>query len=122
MRRIHFPVPGKVCARYVTRSEKRTARAEEKLFQFLMYFYAGKESLAKKAFAQIKRRGLGTLEMLVIADEFDEWWKGEKRRRAGENSKKALESKAEKSRTRDDDAVATYIKNCIKGNTSLGFR
>jgi len=112
-----------------------------KLFDFLMYFYAGNESLAKKAFAQIKGRGLGTLEMITTADEFDEWWngqwkyvkkdgqwvakrqkKGEKHRRAGKNSEKAVRSKAEKRQTREDDGIATYIKNCIKSNTSLGFR
>jgi hypothetical protein len=140
MKRIHYPVSGKVCFDYITRSEKRKARADKKLFEFLMYFYARNESLAKKAMARIKGRGLGTLETITIADEFDEWWKGqwkyvnenglwvakrqkkgEKHRRAGKNSKKAVRSKAEKRHTRDDAAVAAYIKNCIKGNSSLGF-
>jgi hypothetical protein len=122
MRRTHYPVPGKVSARYITRSEKRTARADQKLFEFLLYFYAGKESPAKKAFALIKGRGLGTLEMFVIADQFEEWWESEKHRRAGKNSKKAVRAKAEKRNARDDEEIATYIRNCIKRNTSLGFR
>jgi len=121
MKRIHYPVPGKICARYITRSEKRKARAYRKLFEFLMYFYARNESLAKKAMAQIKGRGLGTLELISLADEFDQWWKGEKHRRSSKNSKKAVRSKAEKRRIREDEAEAEYIKNCIKANSSLGF-
>jgi hypothetical protein len=39
-------VPSKVCSRYVTRHWKeRRARGDEKLSEFLMYFYARNESL-----------------------------------------------------------------------------
>jgi hypothetical protein len=130
MKRIHYPVPGKVCARYITRSVKRKARADKKLSEFLLYHYKGDQGLAKKAMSIIKGPGLGTLEMIVVADEFDEWWngqwkvkkrrlvrlKGEKHRRAGKNSKKAVRAKAEKMSIREDAVIAEYIKNCIKGN------
>ena len=42
-----------------------------------MYFYARNESLAKKAFVRIKGCGLGTVETITIADEFDDWWQGQ---------------------------------------------
>ena len=73
--RSDHPVSGKLCVEYITRSVKRKSRKEKKLREFLSYFYAGNESLGKKAMATIKR-GLGTLDLLVRADEFDEWWQG----------------------------------------------
>jgi len=109
-----MPVPGKKCMPYIT-GEKRIARAYKKLFEFLVYRYARDESLAKKAFTQIKGRGLGELEMFIIADEYKEWWegqwkyvkedgqwvakrqkKGERHRRAGKNWKKANKVKEDK--------------------------
>jgi hypothetical protein len=145
-----MPVPGKVCLPYVTghrqlpgktgkktwlhkhsKKKFRPKRADKKLFEFLMYFYGGNESLAKKAMAQIKGRGLGELAMFIIADEFDEWWKGEwkyvneggqwvakrqkkgeRHRRAGKNWKKALpvinENREEKKRTEPDRFIKSF--------------
>src|SRR5262249_48777006 len=161
-KRIHFPVPGKLCARYVTRSEKRQARAYKKLWKFLLAYskplraqrkqyelvtgrkapkptLKEREAWAKKAFAQIKGRGLGTSEMIVISDLFDEWWqgkwkfkqrqlvrlKGEKHQRASKNSKKAVKAKEEKMRRREEaaleNAIAVFKEDCIKANRSLGF-
>jgi hypothetical protein len=95
-------VPGKVCSRQVTRSEKRKARAEKKLFKFLLAyakpsraerkqyeFVTGRkapkpltekerEAWAKKSLAQIKGRGLGELEMITLTGLFEEWWAKEK--------------------------------------------
>jgi hypothetical protein len=95
-------VSGKVCLRYLTRHwKKHPARCEEKLFEFLLactklsraereqfeFFTRLKvpklltekerEAWAKKTVAQIKSRGLGTVQLLMISDLFDEWWNGE---------------------------------------------
>jgi hypothetical protein len=110
-----MPVPGKKCARYITRSEKRNRDAEKKLRQFLCDFY-GDETLAKKAFAQIKGRGLGELEMFIITDSFEEWlpagWPEAKKKRARLNWKKALseinENRQEKKRTETDHFLKSF--------------
>ena len=94
-------VPGKVCSRQVTRTEKRRDRAEKKLFKFLLAYSKPsraerkqyelvtgrkapkpltekeREAWAKKKMAQIKGRGLPTLEMFMFCDLFEEWWEGQ---------------------------------------------
>jgi hypothetical protein len=100
--------------------------AKRKEYEFLTGRKAGKpltekecEAWAKKALAQIKGRGLGTLEMFIRADLFEEWWKGqakyvneggqwiekrqkgEKHRRAGRNWKKAQATIKEKARLQE---------------------
>jgi hypothetical protein len=71
-------VSGKRSLGYLTRPWKEhPARGKEKLRQFLRCYYGGDDAKAKKAFAQIKSRGLGSLELLIISDLFDEWWNGE---------------------------------------------
>jgi hypothetical protein len=138
-------VPGKVCARYVTRSEKRKARKDKKLFEFLMAytkpsraerkhyeFVTGRkapkpltekerEAWAKKAFAQIKGRGLGELEMFTICDLLEEWWAEEKKKRAKENWGKALETIEQKKDAALQGAIDSYAEKCRKDNASLGF-
>jgi hypothetical protein len=119
-----MPVPSKVCAPYITRSEKRKDRAEKKLFKFLLAYSKPsraerkqyelvtgrkapkpltekeREAWAKKAFAQIKGRGLGELEMFIITDLYEEWlpagWPEAKKKRERENLKKANEAKRQK--------------------------
>jgi hypothetical protein len=126
-----MPVPGKVCSRQVTRSEKRKARAEKKLFKFLLAyskpsraerkhyeFVTGRKApkpltmkerkaWAKKAFAQITGRGLGELEMIIFTGLFEEWWEREKN-----NQKKSAWAKAlpviEKNRK---EAPERYLKS-----------
>jgi hypothetical protein len=96
-------VPGKVGFPYVTGHREggnkkfRPKRAKKKFFEFLVAVYRGKvqmkgyhiepapageaEAYAKKALAQIeghrKGDGLGELETLCIADEYDEYWRGQ---------------------------------------------
>jgi hypothetical protein len=126
-----MPVPGKVCAEYITRSEKRNARKDKKLWEFLLYRYKRDKGLAKKAMSIIKGRGLGELEMFIIADEFDEWWNGKwkyvmedgewvvKRQKKGERHhrkkrpwKKALsvinENRKEAKRTETDRFIKSF--------------
>jgi hypothetical protein len=107
-------VPGKKCARYVTRSEKRKARAEKKLFKWLLAYSKPsraerkqyelvtgrkapkpltekqREAWAKKAFAQITGRGLGELEMITNTDQFEEWFAKEKNKQKNRAWGKAL--------------------------------
>jgi hypothetical protein len=104
-------VSGKICLRYLTRHWKKHPKlGKEKLRQFLHCYYRGDENPAKKAFAQITHRGMGSLELLMVADLLDEWWKGEwkfkKRelvrlkgewhRRRRKNLKKANKAKSQK--------------------------
>jgi hypothetical protein len=131
-------VPGKVCFPYVTGHRKggnkkfRPKRVKKNFFDFLLAVYRGKvqmkgyhiepapageaEAYAKKAMSLIKGRGrgLGEMEISCIADEYDEWWrgqfkidrekkrlvraKGEKHRRARKNWRKALATIEEKAR------------------------
>jgi hypothetical protein len=152
---VRMPVPGMACTPYITRSEKRTARKDKKLSEFLLAYSKPsraqrkhyelltgrkarkpltkkeREAWAKKAFAQIKGRGLGELEMFTICDLFEEWWegqwkyvmeggqwvakrqkKGERHRRAGKNWKKALpvinENREEKKRTEPDRFIKSF--------------
>jgi hypothetical protein len=92
---------GKVCFRYLTSHwKKHPSRGEEKLFEFLLAccklsraereqceFFSRlkipktlsakeREAWAKKTLAQVKSRGLGSLQLLMIFDLFDEWWNG----------------------------------------------
>ena len=109
-----------------TKKKFRPKRAEKKLYEFLLDVYRGKhstkgwiypappgeaEAYAKKTFSLITRGCIGTWDMCHLADEFEEWWKGqakyvkedgkwsekrekgEKHRRAGKNWKKALAAK-----------------------------
>jgi hypothetical protein len=116
-------VPGKVCSRYVTRHWKeRRIRADEKLFEFLFSFYAGNESLAKKAFVQIKGRGLGELEMFIICDLLEEWWAAEKPKRAKQNWGKALKTIARNKDAALASVIDSYIGKSRKDNEELGFR
>lgn len=66
MKRLHYPVSGKLCVEYITRSVKRKSRKEKKLREFLDYFYAGNESLAKKAMAKIKGSGHWTCWFVLM--------------------------------------------------------
>jgi hypothetical protein len=87
-----------------------------------------REAWAKKALAQIKGRGLGTSEMFMFADLFDEWWygqwkiakkekrlvrgKGEKHRRTRKGWRKALpvikKNREEKKRTETDRYIESF--------------
>lgn len=111
-----MPVPGKLCVPYITRSVKRKERAEKRLLEFLRAyskpsraerkeyeFLTGRkappplpekerEAWVREFFARIKGRGLGELEMFIICDLLEEWWAQEKKKRAGKNWKKALET------------------------------
>jgi hypothetical protein len=149
-------VPGKVGFPYVTGHRKggnkkfRSKRVEKNFKDFLLAVYRGEvqmkgyhiepapageaEGYAKKALAQIKRR-LGELEICCIADEYDEWWrgqfkidrekkrlvraKGEKHRRTrkpwakalsviDENRKKAKRNREEAKRTETDRYIKSF--------------
>jgi len=124
-------VAGKVCSRQVTRSEKRKARAEKKLFKFLLAyakpsraerkqyeFVTGRkapkpltekerEAWAKKSLAQIKGRGLGELEMITLTGLFEEWWakeKNDQKKRAGEKGRSVIEKNRK-------EATARFLKS-----------
>ena len=144
-------VPGKVCSRQVTRSEKRKDRAEKKLFRFLLAyskpsrakrkhyeFITGRkapkltekerEAWVKKAFAQITGRGLGELEMITITALLEEWWAKEKNDQQTQAWGKALETMAQKKdavlQAADaalQAAIADFIEKSRKDNEALGF-
>jgi len=66
------------------RAYAKSSPKQRKQYEFLTGRKAGKpltekerEAWAKKALAQITGRGLGELEMFIIADLFEEWWKGQ---------------------------------------------
>ena len=139
-------VPGKVCSRYVTRSEKRKARAEKKLFRFLLAyskpspeerrhyeFLTGRkapkpltekerEAWAKKKMAQIKGRGLPTLEMFMFCDLFEEWWPKEKNNQQNRAWRKFLETIAGKKDAALSAAIDDFMEKSRKDNEALGFR
>jgi hypothetical protein len=154
-------VSGKRCLEYLTRHwEKHPKRGKEKLRQFLLACFKlsraeseefefftrlkvpeprtekEREGWAKKTIAQIKCRGLDSLQLLMVSDVFDEWWngewkidkrrfvrlKGEIHRRAKQNSQKGVESKKQKASKRETEALSRYIEECKKANAPLGFR
>jgi hypothetical protein len=143
-------VPGKVCLRQVTRGEKRKDRAEEKLFKFLLAYSKPsraqskqyelvtgrkppkpltekeREAWAKKAFAQIKGRGLSELEMITITSLREEWFakefakeKNDQQKRAW---KKALETIEQNKDAALQAAIDSYQEKCRKDNESLSLR
>lgn len=105
----------------------KPSRAQRKQYEFLTGRKAPKplvkkerEAWAEEVFAQITAHGLGELEMFIIADLFEEWWKGqaeyikeggewiekrqkgEKHRSAGRNWKKARATIEQKAQLRKD--------------------
>ncbi|CEF49198.1 unnamed protein product [uncultured bacterium] len=115
-------VPGKVCLKQIVRYVKRADRREKKLKEFLVYFYGGDERAATKELAKIKREGLGTLQFVILYEEFHEWWEKEKKRRWGRNWQKAIESKKLKAGKREEQALSRYMEERKKANKELGFR
>jgi hypothetical protein len=145
-----------------TKGKFRPKRAEKKLWEFFLAVYRGKhqtkgyhidpappgkaEAYAKKAMSIIKGPGLGEWEMFWVADEFEEWWKGEvkkyvkelkeggkwiewkeirekgeKHRRAGKNWKKGLKSKDASKDAELTRNIEDFIKKSRKEQNSLGF-
>jgi len=130
----------------VTRHWKeRRARGEENLFKFLLAYskpsraqrkqYEAltgrkapkpltekeREAWAQKAFAQIKGRGLGEMEMITICDLLEEWWAKEKKKRAKKNWKKALEAIGQNENAALEAKIASYQEKCRKDKALLGF-
>jgi hypothetical protein len=139
-------VPGKVCLRQVTRGEKRKDRAEEKLRKFLRAYckpspaerkqyelVTGRkapkpltkkecEAWAKKAFAQIKGRGLGELEMITITSLREESFAKEKNDQQKRAWKKASETIEQNKDAALQAAIDSYQEKCRKGNEALSLR
>ena len=72
--------------------------------------------------AQIKGRGLPTLEMFMFCDLFEEWWPKEKNNQQNRAWRKFLETIAGKKDAALSAAIDDFMEKSRKDNEALGFR